>query len=290
MGIYDRDYMRNNRQSNASPQMSGRQALITLIVLNAICFFLIPARSALYSKLALYVGDGISPDTFFQIFSAGFLHSGFGHILFNMWGLYIFGSLIAPYMSGKKFFTLYLAGVASGNLLFLLCNLITPVPTYLVGASGAVCAVMSAAATLEPDRRFVMLFLPFMPMKTTTLVISYTVLEIIFSLNSNSHIAHLAHLGGFLGGYIVMRIFFGRNLKWDPLRKLFAFSVPGFRPGTVPPPPRRTENVSADDSRVSQRELDALLDKLSTSGINSLSEYELMRLRKARKQMRGEED
>ncbi len=272
--------------------MSGKQALMTLIVINVICFFIIKENSPLYDKLALFVGNGFSVDTIFQIFTAGFLHAGFGHILFNMWGLYIFGSLIAPYMSGRKFFILYLAGAAAGNLLFLLCNLISPVQVQLVGASGAVCAVMSAAATLEPDRRFVMLFLPFMPMKTTTLVVSYTVLEIIFSLNSSSHIAHLAHLGGFFGGYIVMVILFGKRLKWDPLRKLFSASVPKFRTGsTMPPPPRRnSETVSGDDSRVTQRELDALLDKLSTSGINSLSEYELARLRKARRQMRGEDE
>ncbi len=290
MGMYDRDYMHGRYNQ---PQMSGKQALVTLIIINIVCFFLFRPGSNMYGHLALSVGSGISVDTVFQMVTAGFLHSGFGHILFNMWGLYIFGSLIAPYMSGKNFIMLYLSGVISGNLLFLLCNMISPVQFYLVGASGAVCAIMSAAATLEPDRRFVMIFFPFMPMKTTTLVVSYTILEILASLNRNSNIAHLAHLGGFIGGYIVMLILFGRKLKWDPMRKIFSVFTPKYRTGTTPPPPRRTENtenMGNNDSRVSQRELDALLDKLSTSGINSLSEYELMRLRKARKQMRGEED
>ncbi|MCI5779869.1 MAG: rhomboid family intramembrane serine protease [Lentisphaeria bacterium] len=286
MSLYDRDYMRNRGEA---PQMNGRQAMIALIVVNAVIFLLVPRGSALYDRLALTIGDGFGLDVITQIFTAGFLHAGFGHAFFNMWGIYIFGSLVAPHLNGKKFILLYLLGAAAGNLLFLLCHLTSEIPIQLVGASGAVCAVMAAAATLEPERKFVMLFLPFAPMKTTTLVICYTILEIIFSLNGGSGIAHLAHLGGFVGGYIMMRIYF-RTLPWDPLKKLFATGT-SYSRHSAPRPGHsdRTAAPGGGDTRVSQRELDALLDKLSTSGVNSLSEYELERLRKARRQMRGEE-
>lgn len=275
MGLYDREYM---RQRQSRPQWSGRQALLVLILVNVAFFLLVPRGSSLFGALALTINGAWDPAMIWQIFTAGFLHANFTHILFNMWGLYIFGKLVAPHMSGWKFVILYLAGAATGNLLFLLCNLNGF--SQVVGASGAVFAVMAAAATLEPDRKFVMLFVPFFPLKTTTLVICYTVLEILF-VRSSDGIAHLAHLGGFLGGYLVMLAYFGRSLPWDPLRKLFKLSA---RPRVVPPP-----SASGSDARVTQAELDALLDKLSTQGINSLSEYELERLRKARRQMRGEE-
>ena len=294
MGLYDRNYMRD-RQAGSN---DGKQMLTTLIIINVAAFFII--RNSMFDEFALTINYGSHWNTawLWQIFTAGFLHSGFSHILFNMWGLYIFGSLVAHHISGSRMLSLYLAGTACGNILFILCNLEPQFPMQLVGASGAVCAMMAAAATLEPERRFVMIFMPFSPIKTTTLVICYTVMEILFELSGdNSSIAHLAHLGGFAGGYMIMRFYFGSRLPWDPFRSLFRkISSAGAHPG-FPPPPRKTtqqqpprpDNRSENNSRVSQRELDALLDKLSNSGINSLSDYELSRLRKARKQMRGEE-
>lgn len=291
MGLYDRQYMR--KEPTFEPD-SGRKMLITLIIVNVIAFFMAAPGTGLYDLLALQITSGSFKIPYlWQFFTAGFLHSGFGHIFFNMWGLYIFGSLVAPRISGAKLLILYLAGALCGNLLFYCCTITYSIPVQLVGASGAVCAFMAAAATVEPDRRFMIIFLPFTPIKTTTLVLVYTAMEILFELTgSNTGVAHLAHLGGFLAGYLTMRFYFGRNLPWDPFRSLFrrkSFSADYRRP--QPPPQQAPQNdIRSDDGgKVSQRELDALLDKLSNYGINSLSEYELARLRRARKQMRGEE-
>ncbi len=277
MGIYDRDYMRS---ANREPG-NGKSALIAIIAINVMAFIFMRNPD-----LALQTGNGFHLITLFQLVTAGFLHHGFGHIFFNMWGLYLFGTLVTPHISGKKFTALYLTGVITGNLLFWAFAEITHTQASLVGASGAVCAVMAAAATLEPNRRFTMIFMPFNPLKTTTLVICYTVLDLLFFVFSpGGTVAHLAHLGGFLAGYVFMRILFGNRLPWDPLQKLFSYKKISF-----PPPPSASGSSSGNNSgRVTQKELDALLDKLSTSGINSLSPYELERLRKARKQMRGEE-
>lgn len=91
-----------------------------------------------------------------------------------------------------------------------------------------------------------------------------------------------------------MLILYGRRLPWDPFQALFR-RITGQssyrRVQTPPPPPPKPQNQEKpfSDARVTQKELDDLLDKLSNHGINSLSEYELDRLRRARKQMRGEE-
>ena len=212
-----------------------------------------------------------------------------------MWGLYIFGQLVTPFVSKWTFFIIYLAGVVSGNLLYYFTHFNTS--GGLLGASGAVCATMIAAAMLEPNRRFTMLFLPFSPIKTTTLVICYTVMEILMLIgNGGGGVSHLAHLGGFVGGYIAMKaIFFKTRLPWDPLSFI---KIPEVQPSAggsyrrpQPPPGASSSNNNSDNSNapVTQRELDALLDKLSREGINSLSPYELERLKKARRQMRGEE-
>ena len=293
MSFYDREYNRHRSQP-----MSGKQMLFSLIIINIAAFFIVHGN--MFDAFALTVsGNGFRIGYLWQVFTAGFLHRDFWHLFFNMWGLYIFGSLVANHVTAQKMLLIYLAGAVIGNLLFVFCNLHTAIPMRVIGASGAVCAVMAAAATVEPERRFMIIFMPFTPIKTTTLVICYTIMEVLMELSrSTDGIAHLAHLGGFFGGYLVMRIFFGKRLPWDPFRSIAqkfsgkpqvrqTYQRSEFKaaPDVPPKPAGNTTNTG----RVSQRELDALLNKLSEYGINSLSEYELERLRKARKQMRGEE-
>ena len=284
MGLFDRDYMNYGRSGGGID--SGRNVLWGLIAVNAVMFLLIaPPGSRFFYDLAMIC----SPGRFgvYQLLTAGFIHGSFGHILFNMYGLYIFGTLVLPHLGGKRFLWLYLAGVLCGNLLFLLVN--WGRPGLLLGASGAVCAVMMAAAMLEPERRFMMLFLPFTPLKTPTLVICYTILEILMELSgADAGIAHLAHLGGFIGGYLLIKLLLRGNVAWDPFRRRRSFNWKqpgGERNGyyNPPPPPR---DVPGSDAPVSRRELDALLDKISRGGINSLSPEELARLKRAREEMR----
>ena len=126
-----------------------------------------------------------------------------------------------------------------------------------------------------------MLFLPFTPIKTSTLVICYTILEILTELvGAEAGVAHLAHLGGFVGGYLVVKLLLHGRVAWDPFRRGRG-SRP--RPHEWAPPPR---DVPGSGDPVSRRELDALLDKISRDGINSLSPQELARLKQAREEMR----
>ncbi len=288
MGFYDRGYSRPEGDGRDS-ELSSYGMMWILIGINVLMYLIFAAPgSGWYTRLALTCAPG--GFQFFQLLTAGFLHADFSHILFNMWGLYLFGGLVVPYMRAVNLAVLYVVGVLSGNLIFLVFN--WGQPAMLVGASGAVCAVMMAAAMLEPDRKFVMLFLPFTPLKTSTLVVCYTILEVLMEMGRSDGVAHLAHLGGFLGGYIFIKMLFGRRVAWDPL---------AWRPGKERiTGDSRTKNWSRSEYRtpggaasgkqegpVSSAELDALLDKISSTGINSLTEYELSRLKRAREEMRG---
>ena len=282
MGLFDRDYMRNPGGFSAPPRANDdwRPTFWMLVGINALMFiFLARPQSSLYYALAL-TGNAPVVSQIFQMITAAFLHANWSHIFFNMYGLYLFGNLVGPHIGGKKFLALYLISAVVGNLAFLLFNY--GEQAKIVGASGAVFGMMIAAACLEPERRFVMLFLPMFPLKTVTMVIGYAVIEVLLQLSDpNDGISHLAHLGGLLGGYAYIKYLFRKSLPWDPLQH-----KP--RPGeerVFHEPPRSTPGDS--DRPVSGAELDALLDKVSRFGINSLSEYELARLRKAREQMRG---
>ncbi len=248
----------------------------TLILINAAVFLAVRLMPPLGGMLVLDCA-GFFPT---QLVTAGFLHTDFWHLVFNMYGLYLFGKLAAPHIGSNRFVWLYIIGAAAGNALFYLLNLGTPF--RVLGASGALFAVIVGAMLFEPDRQFVMMFMPFMPMRTVTLVICYTVAELLFQITgADGGVAHLAHLGGAIGGYIYLKAAFGSGLVWDFFRRRPRKS--GFNP-----PPDSFSGKSS--GRVSSRELDYLLDKISRYGINSLSPEEMNRLKQAREQMRSGRD
>ncbi len=282
MALYDRGYMRGS--SPGEQALSGMGMIMVLIAINVVLFLagnILPGLA----EMLLLTPQGIRSGRIYQLVTAGFLHLEFFHLFFNMWGLYLFGGLVAPHIGGRRFLLLYLIGAVTGNLLYLVLNWHSA--GGLLGASGAVFAVMVAAALLEPNRQFYIFPLP-IPMKTRTLVVCYTILEVLLLARNNDGIAHLAHLGGVIGGYLYMKLLYGNRLAWDPFRRRPAAWRPQFRGGAPEPPPvGGAGNAAQRGGPVGARELDALLDKVSRYGINSLSEYELARLRQAREEMRG---
>ena len=279
MGIYDRQYMYQNDKAGNS----GKSVIWYLIGINALLYlFIATPGSALFQQLACWSWDS-GKFRIYQLLTSGFLHGDFQHILFNMYGLYLFGSIAAPILGEKRFLGCYFAGIIAGSLAFCAFDS----AYYLVGASGGVCAVTVAAAMLEPSRRFFIIFMPFTPIKITTMVICYTIIDILMSLDRSSSVSNFAHLAGFAAGYIAMKLIAKKDINWDPFKSLNKASgnnQQSFRKADT----GKSRNFdSRNDGPVSNAELDALLDKVSQNGINSLSEYELARLRRAREEMRG---
>jgi membrane associated rhomboid family serine protease len=263
-----------------------------------------PGSSTLFALSLLYP-DAIKDYQLWRLVTYMFLHGDFWHLLFNMWGLYIFGQSVAEELGRKKFLMLYFISGIFGGLLWTAANWNGMVP--VVGASGAVFGVMLAMAMLNPEREYILLFFPF-PVKCRTLIVVYAAIEFISQMsNSRTNIAHLAHLGGFFAAYFYIRYACSKLVQWDPL----GFLDPGAaaRRNSRPRAPKgwtihKTENKNFDARRgdeipknsydskaykegfVPPKEIDRLLDKISASGINSLSPDELQMLRLARKQMK----
>lgn len=280
MGLFDRGYMRNPYVWGERRDDDGQKMLFTLILINLGVFLSASIMPDALRDMLMLSTDGIRQFKLFQLVTAGFLHVDFWHFFFNMWALYLFGGLVAPRLGGKWFLFLYLTGAVSGNLLFLILNWNESI--RLLGASGAVFAVMVGAAMFEPKRQFFVFPSP-IPVRTRTLVVCYTILEILLMRNgAQDGVAHLAHLGGVIGGYLYLKALCGSTLPWDPFRHRA-------RPGEAPRRFRVDPEPSGEykDGPVGSRELDELLDKVSRYGINSLSEHELARLRQAREEMRS---
>jgi membrane associated rhomboid family serine protease len=156
-----------------------------------------------------------------QVVTYGFLHVDMLHLFFNMLGLWMFGSEIERLWGDRRYIQFLLASVvsAAGVQLVWSAMIGSGVPT--IGASGALFGVLLAFGMLFPNRT-VMLLIPPIPMKAKVLVAVYGALELLAGLSGRTGIAHFAHLGGMLGGFLMIRYWRGqapfrrRRRGWRP--------------------------------------------------------------------------
>ena len=127
-----------------------------------------------------------------------FVHGGMMHIFFNMLGLVFFGPRVEDELGERDFLLLYFLSGISGALL----SVITPF-TAIVGASGALYGVMMAYAYLWPRSQIYIWGV--MPVQARWLVVIMTAMSLYGGFSGSDGIAHFAHLGGFLGGYLFLR-------------------------------------------------------------------------------------
>ena len=223
------------------------------------------------------------------VITYAFVHSqkDLFHILFNMVALYWFGRLFVEYLGSAKVIAVYILGALAAAAFYL--TLFNTIPFFMersahfngmVGASGAVFAVMAGIATLLPDYSFYLLFLG--PVRIKYIAAFYIVLSFIGTVGENAG-GNVAHLGGALMGYIyIKQLQAGKNFGGWITRLLDLLS---FRKSKVrvtyrrqgPPQPKKPEKTTI----ASQEEIDAILDKISEGGYESLSREEKEKLFKA---------
>jgi membrane associated rhomboid family serine protease len=149
-----------------------------------------------------------------QLLTYGFLHGSFMHVAFNMLALVMFGAPLEYTWGNKRFLTYYLVCVAGAGV----CQLLVGAwmvqqggdvyPT--IGASGGVFGLLLAYGMLFPNQR-VMLLIPPIPMKARTLVIVYGAIELFLGASGfQPGVAHFAHLGGMLFGWLLIRYWRGQ--------------------------------------------------------------------------------
>lgn len=175
----------------------------TLIAINVIAYAL-PAfiGEGLYDELALWpLGAQFAP---WQVITYGFLHGGLMHLLFNMFGLYMFGSDIETVWGTRRFLLYYLTCVVSAAIAQLIVTWASGSFYPTVGASGGVFGLLLAFGMMFP-RRVVVLLIPPVPMPAWLFVTLYGAIELYLGITRTaSGVAHFAHLGGMVGGYLVI--------------------------------------------------------------------------------------
>ena len=305
----------------------------SLLLINVICYLLqlLFERSGI-DLVALFGLHFAKASDFylFQLLTYMFLHGSFSHLFFNMFSLWMFGGIIERSLGSRRFLTYYLiCGIGAGlcqelwqlgefymegmsGYEFVDGGIGAPIPMDLflnrwttIGASGACYGVLLAFGMLYPNERIVLLIPP-IPIKAKWLVIGYAILEAFLAFNTNSNIAHLAHLGGMLFGLLCLyhwRLWplsrYGYE-RWDRMyveeRRLNIFQrlwrdFKGFftfrrRPKMkvhINPNYGSKAQNSADDTANSptppcspeeQARIDAILEKVRRSGYTSLTSEE----------------
>ncbi|MEA3496766.1 MAG: rhomboid family intramembrane serine protease [Bacteroidota bacterium] len=218
-----------------------------------------------------------------------FMHSGFFHIFWNMVILYWFGSIFREYQNDEKVLSTYILGGLTGGIFYLIIYQFIPflgdkAPLLgMVGASASVLAILVAAATLTPNYSINLLFIGAVKLKY--IAIALIVIDII-SFPEGNYGGHIAHLGGALYGFIFVRqLQKGKDIgSW--INKLLFSIKEAFKSQKKTKFKTYKGNGKKEQSKpkstarniADQKEIDDILDKISQSGYDSLSEKEKERL------------
>jgi membrane associated rhomboid family serine protease len=191
-----------------------------LMIINVIVFFavryLIPVHGIERFFVLVYPGLQLpDPATGIiykfepvQIVTHMFMHGDERHLLFNMLGLFFLGPLVESALGPKRFLTLYILSGLFATFLHMLFS-----PGAVVGASGAVYGILAAFATMFPNIELMLMFIP-VPVKAKYMALGLLAIGLYMGFaGSSDGIAHLAHVGGAIMGFILIRYWRMQNLR-----------------------------------------------------------------------------
>jgi membrane associated rhomboid family serine protease len=235
-----------------------------------------------------------------QLITYQFMHGGFMHILLNMFALWMFGIEIENMWGSKKFLIYYLmCGVAAGISQLIFPPLFNEPTAPTIGASGAIFGVLIAFGMIFPNRYIFLYF--FIPIKAKYLILGFILLEL-YSVPQGGNVAHLAHLGGALAGFIYIlldkntdtalrNIFRTKSFKIKKPYNPFGGISDAFKHKKEDVQEAKFYEIKDEDKQgkkdeISQEQIDKILDKISQSGYQNLTEKEKKILFEASKRMK----
>ena len=261
-----------------------------LILLNIICFIFPLFLKTLFFLFAIPYGTFIS---FFELSSDwgtlllqpwsivtySFIHSGFFHLFWNMYLLYFSSRLFLNLFSIKIFLNVYFLGVVVGAFTFLLSYALFPAfqnaNPAMIGASAGVMGVFVFISTYSPDQEVRIIFFN---IKLRYLAIGFVLIDIIQIPYGNAG-GHLAHIGGAgLGFLYAQRLQNGIDIGL-PFERFITKTIdlfkkkPTLKTAYKKKRSKKIKSTTTPDT-LHQKQIDAILDKISTSGYESLSQKE----------------
>ena len=178
-----------------------------ILIINVLCFF----GSVVAAKYGIDLNDLLGLHFFLasdfnpaQLITYMLMHAGFQHIFFNMFAVWMFGRTLEYELGSQRFLTFYMVcGVGAALIQYLTALAFGELPLLLVGASGAVMGLLLAFGVMHPNA-VIMLLIPPIPMKAKWFVIIYGVIELFLGWRGVGNVAHFAHVGGMLWGFLLL--------------------------------------------------------------------------------------
>lgn len=203
-----------------------------LIIINVLFFLaetILPSSTSdwMFEKMGLFFWES-NYFRLYQLVTHMFLHANLSHLFMNMFALWMFGRVLEYDLGSKRFLTYYMVTGIGAALLhlgvswievthmklaaaeavsnqYLITEIVQRINVVTVGASGAVFGVLLAFGMLHPNS-VIMLLIPPIPIKAKYFVIGYGVIELFLGVSgAGGNIAHFAHVGGMLWGFILLR-------------------------------------------------------------------------------------
>lgn len=266
-----------------------------LIIINVAVFLIVgcirillflTGNSDLFEWIVSFISFPLSVQAFiykpWTLITYMFTHVALFHLLWNMITLYWFGQILSDYTSTKKITPLYLLGGLAGALVTLL--LISVIPVFrpyignpMVGASAGITAIIIAAATLVPNYKLNLLFIG--PVKLIYVAMFVVFIDVLNVASYDNVGGNLAHLGGGLMGYIfTVQYKKGRDLG-SGIGSFLNWAENLFKPSAKSKMKVAYKRTVSDaeynyNKKISQEQIDSILDKISKSGYESLTKTE----------------
>jgi membrane associated rhomboid family serine protease len=242
--------------------------------------FEIPFWIALSSDLGTFIGTPWTLITF------NFFHYGFFHLIFNLLVLHFSGRLFSTYFTDKQLLGVYVLGGIFSGITFVLSYIIIGKAGLLVGASGAIMAILLSATTYAP---FMLLRIPLIGIVKLWHVTFVILLFDLIQLPLDNTGGHIAHLGGALFGFLYIKLLQSGTDLSKGISVILDFFVNLFKPKKKTPFKKVHRNTtkkavnSFSEKDITQKQIDDILDKISKSGYDSLTKEEKEFLFKAGK-------
>lgn len=271
MGIADRDYHRGDRREGGGMFSQLTPVVKWLLIINLTIYFLdLLLGHPLRNFGAFAIQSAVFGGRIWEFLTFQFLHGSVGHVLFNCVGIFFFGPWLERWWGAQKFLIYYLLCGVGGAVFFTLLVFLGLLPgdgmqTPLVGASAGIYGILIGVAVVAPNLR-VALFFPPIELSMRQLAIALLVISagsVLLKFGGNEG-GEAGHLGGAIVGFILMR--YPQLLGGEPGVEIIRPTIFISQPPKLRP---RSEIEKTQDTAV-----DAILDKISSQGFQSLTQQE----------------
>jgi len=277
MGIENREYLRDEYEGGPGGlRLGGSSVLVRIIAVTVAVFVLqlIFTRtgqgSSVTNWLSLNSGDLFSRGQIWRLLTYAFCHdpANLFHLLFNMMALYSIGSMLLQLLGSREFLWFYLVAAVFSGICSVAFYSIMQIPVSVVGASGAVMAVFCAVTMHYPRQR--LLLMGVIPVEMRWLLaafVAFDTMPILMNGFGDGRVAHAAHLGGLLFGFLYTRSHMQLARWWDGFAGRVAMKRRNRGKLKIFAPPSHSD-VDLD------AQMDPILEKISREGEASLTSRE----------------